>query len=322
MRVRPRYFVFVLLAVLPLTGCLFRSHDVQKPFSTAALKSASLEELVQNINSSASRLQSLRATVDIDTSATKPKKGKANEYKVTDNPQISGWVLVRKPEMLRLIGYVPVVRNTMFDMVSNGKSFELSIPVQNKFIVGKNQISKPSPQPLENLRPQHIFDALLLKPIDPQNEIAVLEQNTEIVKDPKSHKDVEQPDYEVLVIRKEDNNWYLSRDIFFNRVDLLPHRQLIYNRDGQVTTDAHYENFMELSGVQFPSIIQIQRPIENYWIQLSVLKDKLHLNEPLKDNQFALSRPSGSQFINLDQKNGNTTALVGQPSQDKPKQQQ
>src|SRR5438034_641340 len=71
-----------------------------------------------------------------------------------------------------------------------------------------------------------------------------------------------------------------------------------------------------------PSIIQSQRPIENYWIQLSVLKDKLHLNEPLKDDQFALSRPSGSQFINLDQKNGNTTALVGQPSQDKPKPQQ
>src|SRR5436190_2542105 len=322
MRVRPRFFILLLISVLPLTGCLCRSRDVQKPFSTAALKSASLEELVQNINSSCSRLQNLKATVDNDTSINKQKKGKANEYKVTDNPQISGWVLVRKPEMLRLIGLVPVVRNTMFDMVSNGKSFELSIPVQNKFIVGSNKIAKPSPQPLENLRPQHIFDALLLKPIDPQNEIAVLEQNTEIVKDPKSHKDVEQPDYEVLIIRREDNSWYLSRDIFFNRADLLPHRQLIYNREGEVITDAHYDNFMELGGVQFPSIIQIQRPIENYWIKLSVLKDKLHLNEPLKDEQFALARPSGSQFINLDQRIGNTTALVGQPSQDKPKPQQ
>src|SRR5437588_10130521 len=295
MRVRPRYFIFVLI-VLPLTGCLFRSHDVQKPFSTAALKSASLEQLVESINSSASRLQSLKATVDIDTSVTKQKKGKANDYKVTDNPQISGWVLVRKPEMLRLIGLVPVVRTTMFDMVSNGKSFELSIPVQNKFIVGSNKIAKPSPQPLENLRPQHIFEALLLKPIDRQNEIAVLQQNTEIVKDPKSHKDVEQPDYEVLIIRREDNSWYLSRDIFFNRADLLPHRQLIYNREGEVVTDAHYDNFMELGGVQFPSTIQIQRPIENYWIKLSVLKDKLHLNEPLKDEKFAIHSHSGPKF--------------------------
>src|SRR5436189_3752507 len=105
MRVRPRFFILLLIAVLPLTGCLFRSHDVQKPFSTAALKSASLEELVQNINSSASRLQSLRATVDIDTSATKPKKSKANGYKVTDNPQEKRWVVVAKAEDVGLDGY-------------------------------------------------------------------------------------------------------------------------------------------------------------------------------------------------------------------------
>src|SRR5207245_1938479 len=104
--------------------------------------------------------------------------------------------------------------------------------------------------PLENLRPQHIFDALLLKPIDPQNEIAVLEQSTEEVKDPKTHKSVEQMDYEVIVIRRDaDRHWYLSRTIFFNRADLQPHRQLIYNLQGQVATDAHYENFTEYSGV-------------------------------------------------------------------------
>src|SRR5947209_19417092 len=99
MRFRSGIFILILICVLPLTGCLFRSHDVQRPMSTAALKSATLEELVNIIDSSASRLQSLKATVDIDTSVTKQKKDKANEYKVTDNPQISGYLLVRKPEM-------------------------------------------------------------------------------------------------------------------------------------------------------------------------------------------------------------------------------
>lgn len=319
MRFRSGIFILILICVLPLTGCLFRSHDVQKPMSTAALKSATLDELVSIIDSSASRLQSVKATVDIDTSVTKPKKDKANEYKVTDNPQISGYLLVRKPEMLRMKGLVPVVRNTMFDMVSNGKTFELSIPVQNKFIVGSNQISKPSPQPLENLRPQHIFDALLLKPIDPENEIAVMEQGTEPVKDPKTHKDVEQLDYEVIIIRRENQKWHLSRKIFFNRADLLPHRQLIYSLDGQVVTDAHYDNFNDYMGVQFPSIIQVQRPIENYWIKLSVIK--MELNSPMTDDQFALVRPSGAQFINLDQRNGNAAALVTTP-QDKAKPQE
>src|ERR1051326_2717284 len=161
-------FLLLAVAVLAVNGCGFRtSHPVKMRTSTAALKDASLEQLVQSINSNAARLTSLKATVDIDSSVLEQKK-----EKVTDNPQIAGYILMRKPEMLRMIGLVPVVHNHMFDMVSNGKNFELAIPVKNKFIVGSNrQPPKPSPQPMENLRPQHISDALLFKPIDMEKEV-------------------------------------------------------------------------------------------------------------------------------------------------------
>lgn len=296
---------------MPLVGCLFRTHEVVRPLSTATLQDATKNQLIATINSMASRVQSYAATVDIDTTVSRQKKGKTNQYKVTDYPQISGYVLVRKPEMLRMKGLVPVVRSTLFDMVSNGKTFALSIPPQNKFIVGSNTMGKPSSQALENLRPQAVMDALLQKDIDLQNEKAVLEQGMETVKDPKTHKDVEQQDYELIVIRHEGDDWYLSRKIFFNRVDLLPHRQLIYDIQGQVATDAAYENFSNHEGVLFPSIVRIERPIENYSIQLSIIK--LTLNQPLKDDQFALVQPPGAKLINLDQKNGNT-AEVNPPS--------
>lgn len=321
MRVRFGFFIFVLLALVSLNGCLFRTRNVQRNVSTANLKEAALDQLVQTINSNAARLQSVYANIDIDTSVARQKKGKSNEYKVTDYKEISGYLLIRKPEMLRMWGLVPVVRNRLFDMVSNGRTFELSIPPSNKFYVGSNQLGKPSPQPLENLRPQHILDALLLKPIDPQTEIAVLEQGVETVKDQKSHKDVEQPDYEVIVTRREGNAWYLSRKIIFSRTDLLPHRQLIYDRQGQIVTDADYADFNDQEGITFPTVVQIQRPIENYWIQLTITK--LKLNEPLKDDVFVLNQPPGSQLINIDRKNNNTSAFNQQlqPEQ-KPKQEQ
>ncbi len=42
--------------------------------------------------------------------------------------------------------------------------------------------STPNPkQPLENMRPQNIYEALLIREIDPQNEIAVLENGYETV---------------------------------------------------------------------------------------------------------------------------------------------
>ena len=48
---------------------------------------------------------------------------------------------------------------------------------------------------------------------------------------------------------------------------------------------------------------------------------KLDLNGPMTDEQFALVRLSGAQFINLDQKNGSAAALMG-TQQDKAKPQE
>jgi outer membrane lipoprotein-sorting protein len=283
-------FAFVLLA-----GCGLRtSHPVKMRTSTAILREASLEQLVETINSNAAKLNSLKATVDIDSSVLEQKKDK-----VTDNPQFAGILLVRKPEMLRMRMLVPVVRNTAADMVSNGKNFSLAIPPRSQFIVGSNrQPVKPSPNPLYNMRPQHISDALLLKAIDPEKEIAVLENTTEIVKDPKTHKDVEQGAYTLLVIDRDTQGNFLSRKIVFSRTDLLPHEQFIYDRQARLVTYAHYENFADNAGIMFPAIVSVQRPIEGYSLTISFVK--LDVNVPLTDEQFVLTQPPGSQLIDLD----------------------
>jgi outer membrane lipoprotein-sorting protein len=268
--------------------------------STANLKEATLEELVENINSNAARLNSFKATVDIDPSVVvEQKKGKAI---AKDYPQLRGVVWARKPEMLRMVVLAPVVRNTWADMVSDSHSFKLSVPPRREFRVGSNRlVGKPSANPLENVRPQHIKDALLLKPIDPAaGEIAILEDGMEIVTDAKGHKDVQQPTYVVTVIAKDQKGYYLSRKVVFSRTDLLPHQQLIYDRDGRVVTEAHYENFTDHGGIMFPDIIRIHRPIENYTLTLSVVK--LNLNEPLTDDQFMLAQPSGFKLIDMDAK--------------------
>lgn len=292
-----RKTTFLILAgILALNGCGFRSsHPVKMRTSTAALRDATLDQLVEIINQNADKLKTLKATaVDIDSSVLEQKKDK-----VVDNPQFAGLILVRKPEMLRMRVFVPLVHNIMVDMVSNGRTFELAIPPRSQFIVGSNkQPVKPSPLPIYNLRPQHISDALLLKPIDPAREIAVLESTTEIVKDPKSHKDAEQLAYTLVIIDKDDAGYYLSRKIIFSRTDLLPHEQHIYDRQGQLVTHALYENYSEYSGIMFPAIVSIQRPIEGYAITLSIVK--MDVNVPLTDEQFVLTQPPGSQLINVD----------------------
>ena len=284
--------VFLLLAIVPLSGCLFHTRKVEQN-PAVPLKASSKEDLLNYINTQAGKIQSMQATVDIDTSVGGAKKGKVTEYQ-----QIRGYVLARKPAMLRMIGLLPILRNTAFDMVSDGREFKVSIPPKNRFVVGRNDLVTPNPQqPLENLRPQVIYDALLLREIDPANEIAVLENGTETVTLAKD-RHYEQPDYVVDVIRSRGKDSWLSRKIVFSRLDLLPNRQLIYDESGTLVTDAHYGEYKDYNAVLFPSRIEIWRPEEEYKITLTMVK--LTMNLPLANEKFALEQPPGAQVIHLD----------------------
>jgi len=284
--------VFLVLALFPLSGCLFHTHKVvQNP--TIATKTATKGELIGYINTQAGKIQSMQATVDIDTAVGGAKKGKVTEYQ-----QIRGYVLARKPAMLRMIGLLPILRNTAFDMVSDGREFKVSIPPKNRFVVGRNDLITPNPQqPLENLRPQVIYDALLLREIDQQSEIAILENGTETVTLAKD-RTYQQPDYIIDVIRSRGDESWLSRKIVFSRLDLLPNRQLIYDESGTLVTDARYSEYKDYNAVLFPSRIEIWRPEEEYKITLTMVK--LTMNLPLANEKFALEQPPGAQVIHLD----------------------
>jgi hypothetical protein len=201
--------------------------------------------------------------------------------------------------MLHMSGLLPIVRSTAFDMVSNGQEFKLWIPPRNRFVVGRNDVqTENADQPMESIRPQDIYDALLIRPIDPEHEIAVLENSEEILHDSKGHR-VLQDDYELIVIRKKDGNeGVLSRKIVFSRADLRPHRQYIYDEQAKLVTDARYANYKDYDGVSFPSRIEIFRPQEEYDITLNMLK--LEMNKPLRDDQFALEQPPGAEVVHLD----------------------
>jgi outer membrane lipoprotein-sorting protein len=291
-RYRAVGLLLVLLMELLLTGCLFRSRKVQAPLGAGPLKTATQQELIESVNTQASRIQTIQATVDIDTSVGGAKKGK-----ITDYQQIRGYVLVRKPSMLRMIGLMPVVRTTAFDMVSDGQNFKLSIPPKSRFMVGRNDVETHSlTQPLENLRPRHIYNALLIHELA-QNEIAVMESETETVIVDKKHRR-EQPEYVLDVIRQSAQGWVLARKIVFNRSDLLPHRQILYDDQGEIATDASYEDYRGQDGVSFPWQIEISRPKEEYDITLTLVK--LELNRPLGDDKFVLEQPPGAEVIHLD----------------------
>jgi hypothetical protein len=305
---RRRSFVVLgplLLAVLSTSGCVLRTRPVEDQYSKVPLKESTQQGLIDSINQQAKAIQSLKATVDIDTSVGGMRKGHYTDYK-----EIRGYVLARKPDALHMVGLMPIVRTTAFDMVSDGRDFKLWIPAKNRFVMGKNEVGTPNiDQPMENIRPQNIYEALLIQPVDADSEIAVLENGYEILHDSKGRR-ILQDDYELTIIQKYDKGWRLARKIIFERTDLKPHRQYIYSEDGKVATDAHYAEYKDYDGFSFPSRIEIYRPQEEYDITLNMLK--VDINQPLKDEQFVLEQPSGAVVVNLDRPQSSLVTPLGQ----------
>ena len=153
----------VLAALLLATpGCLVRKvTHVHAPGQANPARDASLAELVTKIDAWSDGVHTLTATVDLEPTAGSVYSGVIKEYH-----DVKGFVLLQKPSTLRMLGQAPVVRTNIFDMVSNGEEFRLYIPSKQKFIIGKTTFQHPAKNALENLRPQHILQALIVPPID------------------------------------------------------------------------------------------------------------------------------------------------------------
>ena len=84
----------------------------------------------------------------------------------------------QRPASIRVIGQAPVIGKNIFDMVSDGKTFSIYVPSKNEFLVGAANLERHAEKPIENLRPQHLIDALFWPPI-PERVPVLLEEASE-----------------------------------------------------------------------------------------------------------------------------------------------
>jgi outer membrane lipoprotein-sorting protein len=279
------------LAVLPwLSGCLYHTHKVEKTTLAGPAMDASVAQLVNEVNDRYSAVNSLTATVDFQATT-----GGARQGKQTDITPFHGYILLRKPAMLRVLALLPVVRTHAFDLASDGQTFKLVIPPRSRAIVGTNTVTKPSANALENLRPDIFLDSVLIKSIEPER-LVYLTNTSQTNRQEK--KLVETPEYD-LHVGEEDPQatdglkvhvLKPMRVIRFSRLTLLPIGQDIYDADGGVETHVEYGPYRQFGTAHMPSSIVIQRPREAYQITISV--QKVVVNQPLGDEQFVLKIPS------------------------------
>src|SRR5437667_9878261 len=149
-------------------------HTQIPPSERPVAKDATREELLDAYNAIARNMKTMDATVELKPTAGSKYSGVIDEYH-----QVKAFLLAERPSEIRVIGQAPVLGKTVFDMPSDGDAFRVSIPTKNKFLVGSVANERNSSKPIENLRPQHLLDALLWPPIRNEDAVTMTEFNNE-----------------------------------------------------------------------------------------------------------------------------------------------
>ncbi len=280
--------------LLLLSGCLWSTRRLPIPKQPSITQTVTPDELVKRLNQSWASLDSLNATVEIQASVLKTREGTARDY-----TSFRGHILMRKPEMLRVLGQVPVLGTRMFDMASDGKDFTMFIPSKSLAVKGANDLKKKSASQIENMRPGFFFDAMVVRGLEPDDLYAVV-TDSETVEDAARKHLFTVPEYILSISRRKPGTNELTpvRVVTFRRDDLMPYQQDIYDKEGNLETQVIYSNNKEFDSVRYPSTITIKRPLEEYQLVLTV--ESVKKNMTLSDDQFQIKIPEGTKIQNLE----------------------
>jgi len=259
---------------------------------------ATREELLEKYNSFASSVKTLNATVELKTTAGSQYSGLIQEYH-----EVKAFLLAARPANVRMVGQAPVIGKTIFDMVSDSQEFHVWLPTKNKFLIGDVRLERNSEKPLENLRPQHLLDALLWPEIRKEETVLIEEFNDENAR------------YYVLTVLRGGYTTEIFRKIWFDRADLNVVRLQSYGPKGALLSDVHVSDWQPLTATpagasaaangsqSFPRAVRIDRPRDDYRLDLQITKIDLNVN--LAANRFQLLQPPNSELVRVDP-NGNS----------------
>jgi len=261
------------------------------PQTRPVVRDATREELLEKYNDIARGVKSVNATVELRPTAGSKYSGVIEEYH-----EVKAFLLAQRPAQIRMVGQAPVIGKTIFDMASDAETFRVYIPSKNKFLVGSVALERSSDKPIENLRPQHLLEALLWPEVRKEEIVLFEEFNDETAR------------YYILTVLRGGYRSEILRKIWFDRADLQVSRLQSFGPKGILLSDVHVSDWQPVLGDQaasgsarpvgtFPRQIRIERPHDDYRLDLQITK--VTLNEDLPSDRFKLEQPPGTELVRV-----------------------
>ena len=258
------------------------------PGQIRTAQTASKQQLIAAYDEQVQAVRSINAAVQLMPVAGSTYSGLIEEYH-----DVSGFILAAQPGKIRIIGQAPVLAKNIFDMTSDGKVFRIFIPSKNTFLVGPTDLERPSQKPIENLRPQHVLEAIFW-PAIPAGQAVLVEEA----------EDAPERYYVLTLLRQGETDLEIARKIWFDRADLRVSRVQIFGPGGRFDSDITYSNWEPAPaasgepGALFPRAIHIRRPQQDYALSVSITR--LTVNAEIADDRFTLEQPQGTELVRLE----------------------
>lgn len=262
------------------SGCAASKKRVIPAAQVRPALEATADQLKERYNQQARAVRSLNASAEMVPVAGSTYSGVIEEYR-----EVRALILAQKPAHIRMIGQAPVVAKNIFDMVSDGETFHIFIPPKNKFLVGPAALERPTKKPIENLRPQHLLDALFWPELDAGQTVLFEEHDADPAR------------YYILTLLRRSPALEIGHKIWFDRADLSLARVQLFATGGRLVSEIRYADWQPVADVPYPRRIWLARPRDDYRLELRITR--LTLNEDIAAERFRLEQPPGTQLVRV-----------------------
>lgn len=313
----------------------FVKYQVGVPSLLSPLVDADTQALIDEVNR-ATRVRSINAKFDIEfLDTTFAKCGVAEKYRTAEAKVIS-----QRPGQIYATIQVPFVGSKVAEMTSDGEHFRVAVlqgdEKYRRFVQGTNNAVYPkinedgmddcggknkgamterrTVSALSGLRPQHLTDALLVRPVAQSGTNFLYARSEEFEEEPDTRPNAKKGTrivrgYYVLdeLAPEASTRARLVRRFWFDRVGgLRLARVQNYDERGAVITDVVYRNqrnIGESTKYSLPSVIELTRPQDRYSLRLTYqTPETAQLDKPYEPHIFNLENTSGLKEIDLDKK--------------------
>ena len=330
--------VFTVSVLLLTSACgLFGTkRKIQVPQLLTPLTEADKGRLISEVNR-LSTVRSIHGKVDIQFEDTSfASSGIADQYRLVD-----GTITLQRPGKIYL-----VIQFTFVDiaqMASDGEHFSVAVlqgdDKYKRFVKGTNsavypkleteasttanqndkqKTEKQTVSALSNLRPQHLTDAFMIRPIESNSSLIYaqsdfFQEEADTRREAKKGTRIMRGYYLLEEFSTASSDAKMLRRFWFDRVDgIRLARVQTYDDRGRLITDVSYYNEKTLGSsatASLPSRVEITRPQDQYKLSITYQDStSVELNREYGPKAFVLENKWQLPEVDLDVQHKKVTA--------------